>query len=85
MHPCRRTARATLVLLSALAVPPGAWGAESSLDARVDQEAGKVSAQCVEVRHTLHRNPELSNREAQTSEMEYQRNAPYLSENHSSR
>jgi len=69
MHPCPRTACVALVLLAALAVSPGAWGAELSLDARVDQEAGKVSAQCVEVRHTLHQNPELSNREAQTSEM----------------
>jgi amidohydrolase len=69
MHPCPRTARVALVLLAALAVPPGVWSADSGLDARVDQEAGKVSAQCVEVRHKLHLNPELSNREAQTSEM----------------
>jgi amidohydrolase len=69
MLPCRRTACVALVLLVALAAPPLASAADSSLDARVDQEAGKVSAQCVEVRHKLHLNPELSNREAQTSEM----------------
>jgi len=66
---CRRTARPALVLLVALAVPPWAWGADSGLDARVDQEAGKVSAQLVEVRHQLHLNPELSNREAETSKL----------------
>jgi amidohydrolase len=69
MLPCRRTSCVSLVLLVALAVPPGARGADSGLDARVDQEAGKVTAQCVEVRHKLHLNPELSYREAQTSEM----------------
>jgi amidohydrolase len=70
MLPCRRTTRVALVLLGVLMALPGAWGAtNSSLDARVDQEAGKVSEQCVEVRHKLHLNPELSNREAQTSEM----------------
>ena len=69
MLPFRRTVRLAWVLLVALAVAPGAWGADSGLDARVDQEAGKVSAQCVEVRHTLHLNPELSYREARTSEL----------------
>src|SRR5258706_13283534 len=69
MLPCRRTACLAPVLLAALAVPPGAWGADSGLDTRVDQEAGKVSAQLVEVRHQLHLNPELSNREAETSKL----------------
>jgi amidohydrolase len=69
MRFCRRTACLAPVLLGALAIQPGAWGAEAGLDARVDQEAGKVSAQCVEVRHRLHQNPELSNREAETSKL----------------
>src|SRR5436305_3268635 len=69
MLPRWRTARLAPVLLVALAMPPVAWGADAGLDARVDQEAAKVSAQLVEVRHHLHQNPELSNREAQTAEL----------------
>ena len=68
MLPRRRMARFAPALI--VAVLPGvAWGADAGLDARVDQEAGKVSSQLVEVRHRLHQNPELSNREAQTAEM----------------
>ena len=69
MLPRRRTARFAPALLFALAVPPGVWGADAGLDARVDQEARKVSSQLVEVRHQLHQNPELSNREAKTAEL----------------
>jgi len=69
MLPRWRTARLAPVLLVALAMPPVAWGADAGLDTRVDQEAGKVSAQLIEVRHRIHQNPELSNREAQTPEL----------------
>jgi len=46
------------------ASPPAA----SPLDARIDQEARKVAPQIVEIRHRIHQNPELSNRESQTAE-----------------
>jgi amidohydrolase len=50
--------------VSAAASPPAA----SPLDARIDQEAQKVAPQIVELRHRIHQNPELSNRESQTAE-----------------
>ena len=39
------------------------------LDARIDREAAKVAPQLVELRHRIHQNPELSNRETQTAEL----------------
>src|SRR5579872_4526782 len=83
MPPRRRSARlAPLALAFALtALPGGASAAVSSssgspgsnaaspLDARIDQEAQKVAPRLVEVRHRIHQNPELSNRESQTAEL----------------
>ena len=74
MLPRRRTARLAPALLVAMAALPAAvHGAQpkvdSGLDVRVDREAARVSPQLVEVRHRLHQNPELSNREAQTAEL----------------
>ncbi len=83
MPPRRRSARlAPLALAFALtALPGGADAAVSSssgsptsnagsaLDARIDQEAQKVAPRLVEVRHRIHQNPELSNRETQTAEL----------------
>src|SRR5436305_790147 len=48
----------------------GAGGAKfPARDARSDQEAQKVAPRLVEVRHHIHQNPELSNRESQTAEL----------------
>src|SRR4051812_11649417 len=85
MPPRRRSARlAPLALAFALTAPSvGAGaaaaspasgastppGANSALDARIDQEAQKAAPKLVEVRHHIHQNPELSNRESQTAEL----------------
>lgn len=62
---------APLALGFALAALPvsAASPAGSPLDARIDQEAQKVAPQLVELRHRIHQNPELSNRESQTAEL----------------
>jgi amidohydrolase len=66
MPRCWRTAcLATLALAlgsAALAAPPA-----GGLDARIDQEAEKVAPRMIELRHRIHQNPELSNRETQTA------------------
>ena len=82
MPPRRRSARlAPLALAFVLAALPEWAGAAApsasgrrpgrrlALDARIDQEAQKVAPQLVEVRHRIHQNPELSNRETQTAEL----------------
>jgi len=62
----RRTARLALAALALAAVPASAQQA-GGLDARVDQEAQRVAPQIIELRHKIHQNPELSNRETQTA------------------
>jgi amidohydrolase len=57
-----------LTALSGPAVSAVNPSAASPLDARIDQEAQKVAPQIVELRHRIHQNPELSNRESQTAE-----------------
>jgi amidohydrolase len=57
-----------LMALSGPAVSAVNPSAASPLDARIDQEAQKVAPQLVELRHRIHQNPELSNRESQTAE-----------------
>jgi amidohydrolase len=54
--------------LSASAAP-AASPVGNPLDARIDQEAQKVAPRIVELRHRVHQNPELSNRESQTAEL----------------
>jgi amidohydrolase len=62
-----------LALLLGLALPvlaaktAGAPGGD--LDARIDREAERVAPQLIELRHRIHQNPELSNRETQTAEL----------------
>ena len=46
-----------------------ASSASSAIGARIDQESQRVSAQMLELRHRIHQNPELSNRETQTAEL----------------
>jgi amidohydrolase len=43
--------------------------ADTGLDSRIDQETQKVAPQIIELRHRIHQNPELSNRESQTAEL----------------
>ena len=54
-----------LTALPALAATP----AGGDLDARIDREAERVAPQLIELRHRVHQNPELSNRETQTAEL----------------
>ena len=58
-----------LVLALTASSASAASPAGSPLDARIDQEAQKVAPQLVELRHRIHQNPELSNRESQTAEL----------------
>jgi amidohydrolase len=51
------------VILLAFAVPAAAQDATS----RIDQEATKVAPAMIEMRHHIHQNPELSNREEKTA------------------
>jgi amidohydrolase len=69
MPRCWRTACLATVALAlgsaALAAPPASKG--GGLDARIDQETEKVAPRMIELRHRIHQNPELSNRETQTA------------------
>jgi amidohydrolase len=68
MLSCWRTARLAPAALALVLASPGAVrAAGSDLDARIDQEAQRVAPQIVELRHKIHQNPELSNRESQTA------------------
>jgi amidohydrolase len=58
-----KTMRLALPLLLAAAAP--LW-AQDSLD-RIAQETAKVTPAIIEIRHQLHQNPELSNREVKTA------------------
>ncbi|MEO6196089.1 MAG: amidohydrolase [Thermoanaerobaculia bacterium] len=56
--------------LALTALPaPAATPAGGDLDARIDREAERVAPQLIELRHRIHQNPELSNRETQTAEL----------------
>jgi amidohydrolase len=63
-----RALHAMICLLPFLGLPAFA-ATSSSLDASVDREAERVSAETIEVRHRLHQNPELSNRETETAQL----------------
>jgi amidohydrolase len=56
-----------LTARSAPAATPASGGGD--LDARIDREAARVAPQLIELRHRIHQNPELSNRESQTAEL----------------
>lgn len=51
----------SLLAVPALAQPP------QDLGARIDQEVERAAPGIIEIRHKLHQNPELSNRETQTA------------------
>lgn len=65
----RRTLCSTICLLPFLGLPALAATSANPLDARVDREAERVSAETIEVRHQIHQNPELSNRETETAKL----------------
>ena len=56
----------TLLALSALAVAPAAVQAQAA-DARVATAVDRLAPRITEIRHDLHQNPELSNRETRTA------------------
>jgi amidohydrolase len=66
-----RTVRAVLALafLPALASAQAGGGLASRIDQRIDQEVERLAPRIVELRHQLHQNPELSNREEKTAEL----------------
>ncbi len=72
---CLAAASVTLALTLPAAAQktggPSATGTrlDQRLDQRIDAETRKVTPQLVELRHRLHLNPELSNRETQTAEL----------------
>ncbi len=58
-----RCAPAALAFLALLPLP----GRAQDLSARIDQAVQRTAPEIVEIRHQLHQNPELSNRETQTA------------------
>ena len=54
------------MILPALMLTTTVWSAQDPL-ARVEQEAAKVAPAMIEIRHHIHQNPELSNREEKTA------------------
>ncbi len=67
--PLRRTTARILSALALAALPGSAQQAGSNLDTRIDQEVQRVAPRMIELRHRIHQNPELSNRETQTAEL----------------
>jgi len=61
--------RTVPLVLLALAASPAAAQKAGGLDARIEQEVQRVTPQIVELRHKIHQNPELSNRETKTAEL----------------
>jgi amidohydrolase len=56
----------TSILCGALAMPAAAQ-MDQQIDQRIDREVGRVTPQLLELRHRIHQNPELSNRETATA------------------
>ena len=57
----------TVAVAALLGMALTAWAAPSSLDARVDALVARFAPDAIEIRHRLHQNPELSNRETKTA------------------
>jgi len=64
-------------VLLGLALVPGPLAADDWL-ARIEREAAKVEPTIVELRHQVHQNPELSNREEKTARLVAQTDSVYL-------
>ena len=65
----RRKPLSTAAALALLALTQPAAGRAQDLSARIDQAVQEAAPGIVEIRHRLHQNPELSNRETQTAEL----------------
>jgi amidohydrolase len=52
------------IVLSAIALP-----AAAQIDEKIDREVDRLAPQLIELRHRLHQDPELSNREVKTAEL----------------
>jgi amidohydrolase len=63
----QRTLALAALLAPALAVSGSAAGLPADLAGRIDAEVERVAPQIVEIRHQIHQNPELSNRETETA------------------
>lgn len=62
------TARTTVALLAlAFGLHTAPVWAQADLGQRIDREVERLAPQIIEIRHRLHQNPELSNRETQTA------------------
>jgi amidohydrolase len=68
--PCfPRPVRLALAALVFLSWPAAAQPVGDALAARIDQAVERLAPQIVELRHRIHQNPELSNREVKTAEL----------------
>jgi amidohydrolase len=68
----RRTLYGVLAVAAALAASPAARPAAPAADplaAKIDQAVARVTPEIVEIRHRIHQNPELGNRETATAEL----------------
>lgn len=65
----RRKLLSTAAALALLSLSLPAAGQAQDLSARIDQAVQKTAPELVEIRHRIHQNPELSNRETQTAEL----------------
>lgn len=63
------TALGILLVSLAFLVSAASARSDQGLAARIGQETDRVAPAIVELRHRLHQNPELSNRETQTAEL----------------
>jgi amidohydrolase len=57
----------TVAAAALLGLALTAWAAPSSLDARVDALVARFAPDAIDIRHRLHQNPELGNRETKTA------------------
>jgi amidohydrolase len=67
MPPRWSTLRCAWAVLGVLALPAAAQTAGPAQ--RIDQETERLAPQLIELRHQIHQNPELSNREVKTAEL----------------
>ncbi|HEY2738195.1 MAG TPA: amidohydrolase, partial [Thermoanaerobaculia bacterium] len=59
--------RSAWIVLGVLAAPAAAQAPNQSIDQRIDLETQRVAPRLIELRHQIHQNPELSNREEKTA------------------
>jgi amidohydrolase len=73
MPPCWRTLHGVWAILGALALPAFGQGTghgiDQRIDQRIDEETERLAPQLIALRHQIHQNPELGNRETKTAEL----------------